>query len=120
MLTDNNPFLRLTPQFGIRSVEYIPEMFPLLQPAPALLGEPDQEPELCVRHPQVAHRGRVPVGGGADLHGRLLHLRPPPRQGLPLLQAALRQGHPRLQGLGGEVRTPTPLALHSLYCVQCC
>lgn len=70
------------------------------QPAAALLGEPDQEPELCVRRPQVQHRRLVPVGGGADVYGLVLHLGPPARQGLAQFQAALRQRHPRLQGVG--------------------
>ena len=31
-----------------------------LQPASAVLGEPDKEPRLCVRHPQVSHRRCLP------------------------------------------------------------
>lgn len=43
--------------------------------ASPLLGESHQEPQLCVRYPQVQHRGRMSVSGGADLHGFLLHFR---------------------------------------------
>ena len=44
-----------------------------------VLGEPDQEPELRVRPGQVQHCGLLPLRGGADLHGRLQHLRPSAR-----------------------------------------
>ena len=80
-----------------------------MQSAPEVLGERHQEPPVRVRHPQEQHHGRLPFGGGPDLHGLLLHLRAPAGQGLALQQAALRQGHPQLQELGGEVRRPLTL-----------
>ena len=38
------------------------------QPDATVLGERDQESGVCVRHPQAAHRGLVPVRHRSDSH----------------------------------------------------
>ena len=73
------------------------------QPAAALLGQPHQKPQLCVRRAQVEHRRLVPLGRGADVHGLVLHVRPPARQGLAQFQTPLRQRYTRLQGMGRKI-----------------
>lgn len=77
-----------------------------LQPTSALLGECYQEPPVCVWHPQEQHQWCLFVCGSPDLHGLLFHLRTPPWERLTIEQAALCQGHPQLQKLGGEVSSP--------------
>ena len=44
-----------------------------------VLGEPDQEPELCVRPWEGQHRRLLSQCSRTDLHGRLQHVRPPAR-----------------------------------------
>lgn len=61
-----------------------------------VLGECDQEPTVCVRHPQEQHHGRLSVSSGANFHGFVLDVGAPPGQRLPFKQAAVRQGHSQL------------------------
>ena len=42
-----------------------------------VLGQPDQEPQLCVRPREGEHRRLLPQCRRPDLHGRLQHVRPP-------------------------------------------
>lgn len=68
-----------------------------------VLGEHDQEPPVCLRHPQEQHHRRLPLRSGSDVHGLLFNLRTPSGQRLPFQQASLCQGYPQLQELGGKV-----------------
>ena len=84
-----------------------------------VLGQPDQEPQLCVRPREGEHRRLLPQCRRPDLHGRLQHVRPPAwydftakslsenncnghlcREGQSKQQAALCERHPHLQRLG--------------------
>lgn len=90
------------------------------QPPAPLLGQPHQEPQLCLRRPQVQHRRLVPVRRGADVHGLLLHVRPPPRQGFSQFQAPLRQRYTRLQRMGRKIlrrHQGTPISHMPLICL---
>ena len=73
------------------------------QLTPQILGQPDQEPGLRLRHRQEQHCRLLPLSHRSDLHGRLLHVGAHLGQGLSQLQAPLRQRHSRVQRLGGPV-----------------
>ena len=79
--------------------------------ASSVLGQPHQKPRLRLRHWQVQHRRLLFVSHRSDVHGRLQHLGARPGQGQPQLQATLRQGHTRIQGLGGPVRKPLSIMI---------
>ena len=73
------------------------------QLTPQVLGQPHQEPGLCVRHRQEQHRRLLPLRHRSDIHGRLLNVGADLGQRLSELKAPLRQRHSSLQRLGGPV-----------------
>ena len=107
---DKIPYTLKLQNKPFKSIQFMKEMkfwysfsSPPFQPTSAVLGERDQEPSVCLWHTQEQHNGCMSLCGGSDLHGLLLYLRAPPWERLALQQAALCQGHPQLQELGGKV-----------------
>ena len=96
--------------FHAQSAAAFPRVFSVsfpAQSAAALLDHGGEESRLRVRRLQVEHRRLVPVGRRADAHGLVFDERALPQQGLAVQQAALRQGHPRLQESRRTVRADT-------------
>ena len=66
-----------------------------------LLGEHHQKSRLRIRHIQVEHSRRLPIGDRFDFYGLLFAESPRPKQGVPVGQALVLQRSAQVPQMGG-------------------